>query len=311
MSQSNSLLKSVRESAGLRLSVLFGSFFVLLLLSSIIAGVVDQLPIGTARDHALTVSAIQCLLAFCLPAFFVAKFSSNNWKGWLELTRMPKLSAVLGLIVVYMVSMPAMEWLIEWNANLHLPQSMKAIEEVMRQWEQNAENATNILLSSNGIGSMIVGILIIGVLTGFSEELFFRGGFQGILLRTSMNRNMAVWLSAFLFSMMHFQFFGFLPRLLMGAFFGYLLLWSRSIWLPVLAHVLNNSAVVVTSALTGNASQGLWDNGNNSLFIGNPWGIIGSIVLTTLFLWLCRDMFKSSKTSRPWQKNRRQAAIGK
>ena len=61
------------------------------------------------------------------------------------------------------------------------------------------------------------------------------------------NHHIAIWVTAIIFSAIHLQFFGFFPRMLLGAFFGYLLVWSKSIWLPIYAHFLNNSMAVVAA----------------------------------------------------------------
>ena len=80
--------------------------------------------------------------------------------------------------------------------------------------------------------------------TGLGEEMFFRGALQRICCDGMRRRHLAVWTAAFVFSTLHFQFFGFVPRLVLGAFFGYAYLWSGSLWVPVIGHALNNSAVV-------------------------------------------------------------------
>ena len=303
MSKSNHIFKSVRESAGLRLAVLFGSFFIFLLLSSMLNQMVEGMP-GEARTHLLLSSVVQCLLAFCVPALILARFSSNNPSKWLHLTRLPSFKAIFGVIVVYIISMPAMEWLIDWNSHVHLPESFSSLEAMFRKWEEAGEASTKILLETHGWTSILAGIIVVGVLTGFSEELFFRGGLQGILVRSSIGRMSAIWLAAFIFSTMHFQFFGFLPRLLMGAFFGYLLVWTRSIWVPVFAHVLNNSAVVIASALNGGESTSILNQQDSSVYFDNYYAVIGSVALTALFLFLCRDsIFKSRQFhNSTWQK---------
>ena len=65
-----------------------------------------------------------------------------------------------------------------------------------------------------------------------------------------MKAHIAIWITAIIFSAVHFQFYGFIPRVLLGAFFGYLALWSGSLWLPIFAHALNNSLVVISTWLT-------------------------------------------------------------
>jgi hypothetical protein len=77
----------------------------------------------------------------------------------------------------------------------------------------------------------------------------FRGVIQTIFVRWTKNTHAAVWITAILFSAFHMEFFGFLPRLLLGVFFGYFVAWSGSIWTGVWAHFLNNSTVVIITYL--------------------------------------------------------------
>ena len=307
MTENNFLLKSAKASSGLRLSVLFGSFFIFLLLSSFFSGLIDSLQIGDKRTDILLSSVFQCLFAFCIPAYILAKFCTKDWKQWLYLTKTPQLKAIVGVIIVFVISTPAMEWLINWNSNIHFPESLTSLENLLRSWEAESEKTTRILLDTHGWFPVLMGVIIIGVLTGFSEELFFRGGLQGILVRSSIGKHVSVWLAAIIFSAMHFQFFGFLPRLLMGAFFGYLLVWTESIWVPAFAHVLNNSIVVISAAVTGEYSADVLDSQTNSMYFDNSLIVIGSVVATVLFLLIFRDSIFKNK----WLRNQPTPAIEK
>ena len=82
-------------------------------------------------------------------------------------------------------------------------------------------------------------------LPAVGEELAFRGVLQQTLIGKNSNPPWGIWGAAFIFSFIHFQFFGFLPRLLLGAFFGYLFYWSKSLWLPILGHFINNTSAVL------------------------------------------------------------------
>ena len=126
-------------------------------------------------------------------------------------------------------------------------------------------------------------MLVLGCLTGFGEEIFFRGMLTRIFLDKPMNKHLAIWLGAIVFSFMHFQFFGFVPRVLMGALFGYMLVWSGSLWVPIIAHAINNSVVVLsTYALErGYLSQSLDVYGTTQCM---PWLAIVSVAATVALI---------------------------
>lgn len=193
----------------------------------------------------------QNLLAFIGAAYFTARFVSNSPTDLLKLKKLPTWKNIAGIIVFYIVALPAMNQIIYWNSEMHLPDSMSSIESYIRQMEDLAQKTTDLMMSSSSIWQLIAGILFIGILTGFSEEIFFRGALQDILASKGA-RHVAIWGGAIIFSAVHFQFFGFFPRLLLGAWFGYLLAWTGSLYTGAIAHALNNSIVVVTYWLTAN-----------------------------------------------------------
>jgi hypothetical protein len=160
-------------------------------------------------------------------------------------------------------------------------------------------------MSGASISSLIVSILIIAVLAGFSEELFFRGTLQRILSQTNINIHAVVWLVAFIFSAFHLQPFGLIPRMLLGAFLGYLLIWSKSLWLPIIAHIFNNTVVVVSEYYTTNSGQTSYlDNVGGSLSsVGDYMMVIGSVILTTAGLILLYKATKASKSQPALQTN--------
>lgn len=284
------MIDAIRKSAGIRLFVLFGSFFILLLLSSLISVIIDSIPIGSVRDKHLWGSFFQCVLAFCLPAFCVAIFSDKHPFRWLKLEIGCTIKSLIGVIIVYLITLPGMEWIIQWNSSVHFPESMAGFEEMLRAWEDTGNDFTQNMLNVTGFMPVLVGVLIIGVLTGFSEELFFRGGMQGIFARTSIGKTMAVILTGFVFSFMHFQFFGFIPRSLMGIFFGYLVVWTDSLWPSVFAHSLNNSVIVILAGLgVENTDTTISDMTNLGSVLP-----IASIVVTALFFIFFRRFFFSN-----------------
>lgn len=226
---------------------------------------------------------IQDLFLFVVPAVITVCLISINPIEFLSLKKFPKLKHILLWALVVLVSMPAMNWLVEWNKSLSLPESMHAIEEWMINAENQATEMTKLFLNNSSIAGMIMSVLIVGVFTGFSEEIFFRGTLQRIFSTKPMNIHLSIWLAAFIFSAFHFQFFGFFPRLLLGAFFGYLLVWSGSLWLPIIAHIFNNSLVIISAQFADSASGKLLEQAGTSEANMGYLAVI-SVVLTAFII---------------------------
>lgn len=147
------------------------------------------------------------------------------------------------------VTMPFMTWLVEFNEQLILPDFLAPLENWMKQSEQSAEALTKVFLTFNGVGSFVYILLIVAIVPAVGEELLFRGVLQKIMVSWFKNYHVAIWVTAILFSALHMQFYGFLPRMLLGALFGYVFYWSSSLWLPILGHFINNGSVVALSYL--------------------------------------------------------------
>lgn len=229
---------------------------VLILLALAMAGTVVTGIIGfvmtAVKVNIMWTLVLQDLLMFILPAILLAVICYKRPWRFLEIDRPPSWLALLVVVVVWAVSMPAMNWLVEWNQNIHLPESMAALEHVLRDSEDAMEQITNQLLTLSSVGDLLAAFFVVGVMAGVSEEFFFRGALMGIMRRGRANIHIVIWTVAIIFSAIHFQFFGFVPRMLLGAWFGYLLVWTRSLWVPVIAHALNNGLVVVFQWLDAN-----------------------------------------------------------
>lgn len=240
---------SKRTNYSQRLVLFFCSFILCLVITLFVNALLLGI-IGVNNPAMLRISVVlQDVIAFILPVLITSVIITTNPIKFLMIQQSPKWKYIVLLFVIMFVSIPAMNWLVEWNKNISLPESMSGIETWMRNAEDDANEITKLLLNNTSVYGLVVSVLIVGVLTGFSEEFFFRGMFQRILSTKPINIHVSIWVVAFFFSLFHFQFFGFFPRLLLGAFFGYLLWWSGSLWIPVIAHALNNSMVVISSYL--------------------------------------------------------------
>jgi membrane protease YdiL (CAAX protease family) len=134
---------------------------------------------------------------------------------------------------------------IEWNATATFPEFLKDFEHWAREREDLAEKLTKFFVAFESDGQFLIGVIVIAVLPAIGEELVFRGMLQPELFRATGNHHAAVWISAIIFSAFHMQFFGFVPRMLLGALFGYLYVWSGNLLLPMIAHFVNNGFSVL------------------------------------------------------------------
>lgn len=294
MSESFAPISPIRKSTGFRLLVLFSLMFVALLIVAALSAWLQGGAWLGGRDALLLSSALQCLVAFCLPSFITARFATDRPLRFLGLTERVTFRPFAGVAIVYILAMPAMNWLIDWNESVHFPESAAGLEQTLRAWEANSAEITGEILSVTGVAAMLSGVAVVGLLTGFSEELFFRGAMQTVFKDSGVAPGIAVWGAAFIFSAVHFQFFGFFPRLLMGAFFGYLFVWSGSLWPGVFAHALNNSIVVVGEWLSACGA----DSGSAALSAigtassgGYPYAALSSVAATACFFFFFRNYF--------------------
>ena len=167
----------------------------------------------------------------------------------------------------------------------------------MKNKEATLTQLTQMFLNVDTVGGLIVNLLLMALLPALAEELTFRGILQRLIGKKQEDKgivpHMAIWVTAIVFSAIHMQFYGFIPRMLMGALFGYMMVWSGTIWIPMLMHFVNNAAAVILYYISNHAG---WDmdkvdaiGTNNTLWLG-----IVSIVLTIVGIY----MFRRSTTIR-------------
>ncbi len=249
------------------------------------------------KQSMLAMLTIQDIFAFILPAVVAMALFYLRPLHVMGLDRMPSLKALAVVVVFYLVSLPAMNWLVDFNGSMVLPSWMSGVEEAMRQAEDMAADATKQILDINTIPQLLFCLFVVGLMAGLSEEMLFRGAMQRTMQDSRLGAHTAIWVTAIVFSAFHMQFFGFLPRMLLGAWLGYLFVWTRSLWVPIIAHTLNNSTVVVMSYLAGKGvvSEGFGDNLGLPADGAFPWMATASLVLSiAIALWAARS-FRNEK----------------
>lgn len=260
------------------LLIVGGCFVAAALLVAAVQMIAGERNPGGAMRLATLVQDMVMFIAPALACAFIFRGKSSPWK-WLELTSSPTLRIALWAVAAWIASLPAQQALAQWNESISLS-AFPAVEAWMKSTEAQAAQAVALMMGGTSIGSLIVNLLLVAVLAGLSEELLFRGTLLHILLRTPGKYQIAVWTAAIIFSAIHFQFYGFFPRLALGLFFGYALVWSGSLWLPILLHVLNNGCIVVLEWMTPGSSQ------QPVAAFTNTWCVVISVIATALCIFM-------------------------
>ncbi len=220
---------------------------------------------------------------FVVPAIIFARMEGDSWVSYLKLRSFP-VALLLLTVFTQLSSGPLLEWFSELNKNIRLPEFLRSVEEWMRFKEQQLEEITKRLLVMNSSGDLLINLLMLAVIPAFGEEFIFRGCLQRIFTRWTRSHHLAIWVTAAIFSAIHFQFYGFLPRFLLGAFLGYLLVWGGTIWLPVAAHFLNNAVAVITAYVYQRQGRPVDELYKQDVI--EPYVYLISIVACSVLLWV-------------------------
>jgi membrane protease YdiL (CAAX protease family) len=188
---------------------------------------------------------IQSIGLFVVPPFILASLYHGNIPEYLRINRSASGISYLLAAVSILFVVPFINYLGALNSQMSLPESLSGIENWMRTMEDTAEAMVDKFMKVERISGLMFNIFMIAVLPALGEELMFRGVIQRIFTNWTRNYHWGIWIAAFLFSAMHMQFYGFLPRMALGAMFGYLLVWTGTMWVPILAHFVNNTMGVL------------------------------------------------------------------
>ena len=188
---------------------------------------------------------VQSFGLFIVPSIILGWSFHGNFIKYLHLDKTIIFSSVFIVIVLMISASPLINFMGELNAQMELPRWMEVVERWMKATEENAAKLTKAFLDVKTPAGLFFNLFMIAVLPALGEEFLFRGVIQRIFTKITRNIHWGILISAVLFSALHMQFYGFVPRMLLGVMFGYLLIWSGSLWIPIIAHFINNGVVVV------------------------------------------------------------------
>ena len=244
------------------------------------------------------VQFIQTAAMFLFPPLCMAYLWTQEPMKWLKVEKFQSFKISGVAILLMLVALPTINLLAHINQQMALPAFLEPLEQWMKTAEENAAHLTEQFLSVTTLGGLIINLLLMAVLPAIAEELTFRGVLQHLFTPKNQSSipHFAIWCSAILFSAIHMQFYGFIPRMLMGALFGYMLAWTGSLWVPILMHFTNNAMAVLLSFF---AIKAEWDNDLlDTIGTGDTlWLGIVSIVLTIAGIYIFRRSTTMSNAS--------------
>ena len=237
---------------------------------------------------------LQTMGTFLLPPILCAWLWSDDHKpfSWLHMDTKVDGSLFALAVALMICAIPAINLLADLNSRISLPACLAGLEHHLRAMEEAAAALTERFLKADNLVGLLINIGLMALLPALSEELSFRGTLQQVLAKSpylqivpqgkeelKAKSHIAVWVTAIVFSAIHMQFFGFIPRMLMGAMFGYVFLWSGSLWIPIVMHFTNNGLAVIVYYCFGQ------NNSADTIGTGTTWwlGVI-SLILTSLGL---------------------------
>ena len=232
-------------------------FFIGLLLAPVILDIpIDELMNvinkGDADNQLNVIRYMQVLFSisiFTIPAFFAAYLFSKNAVSYLGLRQGAPIKWFAVTLVIMLAVIPFINLLVALNEMIVFPESLAGLEQRLKSIEENARETTRLILNVDNVSGMFFNLFMIAMLPAIGEELIFRGLLHKIFFKWTGNIHVTIIVTGFLFSILHIQFYGLFPRWLLGVMFGYMMVWSGTIWLPIFAHFTNNAIAVYISYL--------------------------------------------------------------
>jgi len=259
----------------------------------------------TSVESMKWLQAMQVLFLFIAPALAVTWLYQENPARWLQLDTSPRGRVWVFAVMLMIVMLPGINLLSHWNQQLELPSFLSGLEAWMKQREEDSAKLLEQFMQTKSLGGLLINLGLMALLPAVGEELTFRGVLLHIITNPSTSfsepdrrkrMHLAIWVTAFVFSFVHFQFYGFVPRMLMGALFGYVLWWTGSLWVAMAMHFTNNATVTLLYFIclrTGRNMEALDAFGSGDTL----WAGILSIVISIIGIYFFRRSLTMSNAS--------------
>jgi membrane protease YdiL (CAAX protease family) len=289
-------IQSARPNPIIQLAILFGlmgiclfmCLFLVKFLLPILFGVenADDFIVSiVAQKENINASLFMQSLAstwgmFLLPALLFTQVLKYDIGDFFRLNKVPKTANLLTAILVMLLGGIFINLLIDVMRALPLPEMLSHL----RDNQKSTEDLINSVFAINTLRHFLVLTLVLALLPAVAEELFFRGVVQTLLIKSNMRPLVAVCIAAFSFSMMHLQFDNFLAILVMGIVLGLLYQYTQNLWIPIIAHFINNFSMIVFkyAYINGYLTTDLSDNSTFPLLLSGSAGVLMFLLINWL-----------------------------
>ena len=247
----NLFSENLRQSTGLRILL----YLIILLVFSLIGAFVSQFFVSDNPILLKIDQSIRSSLIFIVPPivhYFITRMEKPMQAIGFQKVKSPWWFYILIGVALMFVSLPVTNLLTEWNEELKLEGVSHKLNEWITNMEETATTLTEKMLQVKTFEGLLFNMVVIALIPAIGEELTFRGLLQQSLTRGIKNPHVAIVLSAAIFSFIHFQFLGFLPRMFLGILLGYMFYVSGSLWTSITMHFVNNGTAVVLYYLNYN-----------------------------------------------------------
>jgi len=232
---------------------------------------------------------IETLGVFLFPTIICAWLFSNNYKDYLRIDQPIQIPVAVWAVIGMIVATPFVNWTHALNQQMTFPEIFKGLETWMKESEDTNNQTIEVILNTKNIPTILFNFLSVCVIAAICEEFMFRGLLQTLLGRAIRNPHVLIWIVAILFSAVHLQFYGFIPRMILGAWLGYLAYYTKTIWIPVLAHFTNNFLSIGSYYLFQNTPDNIQKI--DTIGTGSTWWL--AVASFALFIFCFSQMKKA------------------
>lgn len=217
------------------LTILFSIIYVLVGIA------ISMIYIPTTTKNMILISGITNILGFFLPAIVFKNLLSSKKIKWNNKIPIYYTQNIIKYIIILFLCL-CTTWILS-SITVALSRYLLTFLQQFFHVGSISDYTETIIKNfiPKEIDDYLILFVVVCIIPAFSEELFFRGTLQVILIRMLPRRPfMAILITSIIFSLIHMSAIGFLSRIIIGFFLGFVYYKSRNIYITIAIHFINN-----------------------------------------------------------------------